>query len=238
MVYYQSSMSEQAALIRALLATEMERLREAMRPVELSDGDILFHRGDPGDAFYIVQSGQVRIFTCDEAGREITLARLGPGEAFGELALLDDNPRSASVSAIGPVTLLRLSRDDFRARVHASPALTQALLQLLSERARSLTEYIEQLGQWARMVAEGKYKQVMQSIQQVQESGDRTLAAVAESVKSMVRAIQEREDKLRQEAARLRIQIDEDRRRCQVESITSSSYFQQLSQQARDLRKQ
>ncbi len=231
-------MSEQAALIRALLAAEMERLREAMRPVELNDGDILFHRGDPGDAFYIIQSGQVRIFTCDEAEREITLARLGPGEAFGELALLDDNPRSASVSAIGPVTLMRLSRDDFRARVHASPALTQALLQLLSERARSLTEYIEQLGQWARMVAEGKYKQVLQSIQQVQDSSDRTLAAVAESVKSMVRAIQEREDKLRQEAARLRIQIDEDRRRRQVESITESSYFQQLSQQARDLRKQ
>jgi hypothetical protein len=99
-----------------------------------------------------------------------------------------------------------------------------------------MTGYIQRLGQWARMVAEGNYKQAMKDIRAEDSSGDRALAAVAAAVETMVEAVREREKKLKQEVQKLRIQIDEDKRRRHVDEITETDYFQQLTQQARDLR--
>lgn len=230
-------MTDLSALLQLLFAEGEGNasLREAMTRVSLQDGEILFRRGDPGDAFYIVDSGRVRIFTFDGEGRELTLNTMGPGEAFGELALVDDQPRSASVAAIGPTSLRRLRREDFLARVHTSPALAQVVISLLSQRTRHMTDYIEQLGHWARLVAEGKYTEAMERIQV--EEADRALAAVADAVRGMVRAVQEREEELRQQVAELRIQIDESRRKEQVDEITGSEYFQELAQQVRGLRR-
>jgi CRP-like cAMP-binding protein len=209
-----------------------------MTTVRLADGEVLFHRGEAGDALYVVESGQVRIFTLDEAGRELTLNTMNPGEALGEMALVDDRPRSASVAAIGPTTMSRLSREDFLNMVHTSPALTNRVIRLLSERARHMTEYIELLGRWARLVAEGRYDRAMNSIRDRKESSDRALVAVADAVEGMVRAVREREERLQKEVAQLRIQIDDTKRREQVEEITETDYFKSLAQQARDLRKQ
>ncbi|MBN1954115.1 MAG: cyclic nucleotide-binding domain-containing protein [Anaerolineae bacterium] len=231
-------MKTHSPLIQALFSEETLLLQEVMRTVHLEDGQVLFQRGDPGDALYVIESGTVRIFTVDDNGREITLNNLDAGEAFGELALLDGRPRSASISAIGPVTLHRLSRQDFLERVHRSPALTQSVIQLLSDRARHLTDYIEKLGLWARMVAQQDYTQVINSIEETLSSPDHTLSAVAESVKTMVQAIREREERLRQEAIRLRIQIDHASKERQVSQITETEYFQNLVQQASQLRGQ
>lgn len=208
-----------------------------MTTVQLTDGEILFNRGDPGDAFYIIKSGQIRIFTLDEEDRELTLNTLGPGEGFGELALLDDRSRSASAAAVGDTTLRRLRRDDFLSQLHQSPRLTQTVIGLLSERARHMTDYIERLGHWARLVAEGHYDQAMENIKSQEDTADRALAAVADSVKSMVQAVREREEKLRQEVAELRIQIDEGKRKKQVAEITGTDYFRDLAKQARSLRR-
>ena len=208
-----------------------------METMDLSDGEVLFNRGDPGDAFYVVLSGRVRVFTHDEEERELTLNTLEAGEALGELALVDDRPRSASVAAVGPTTLRRLSREDFLARVHTSPALSEIVLRLLSERTRHMTDYIERLGHWARLVAEGKYKIAMEHITAEGGEADRALAAVADAVKSMVRAVQEREERLRREVADLRIRIDESKREQHVAEITGTDYFQQLKRQAKSLRK-
>ena len=230
-------MSDPTALVQALLSSQAARLQEVMETVYLEDGAVLFRRGEAGDAFFIIESGQIRIFTLDEGGKELTLNTLAAGEAFGELALLDDRPRSASAAAVGPVTLRRLRREDFLSRVHTSPELTQNVIHLLSQRARHMTDYVEHLGHWARLVAEGQYNKAMASIQDVGETPDRALAAVADAVKQMVQAVQKREENLRQEVAELRIQIDEAKRKRQVEEITETDYFQQLSQHARTLRK-
>jgi CRP-like cAMP-binding protein len=231
-------MNDQATLSQILLSAENPSVRDAMTTVRLADGEVLFHRGEPGDALYVVESGQVRIFTLDEAGRELTLNTMNPGEALGELALVDDRPRSASVAAIGPTSLSRLSREDFLNMVHTSPALTNRVIRLLSERTRHMTGYIELLGRWARLVAEGRYDQAMSSIRDRKKSGDRALAAVADAVEGMVRAVREREERLQKEVAQLRIQIDDAKRQEQVEEITETDYFKSLAQQARDLRKQ
>ena len=223
---------------RAILSGEGESLQSTMDRVELADGEVLFRRGDPGDAFYVIESGKIRIFTVDEGGQEFTLNILGEGEAIGELALVDDQPRSASASAVGPTVLSRLCREDFLTGVQTSPELTGRVIRLLSQRTRHMTDYVERLGHWARLVAEGNYNQAMESIQREGSSTDRALTAVADAVKSMVRAVQQREEQLRQEVTRLRIQIDESRRKKQVAEITETDYFQELARQARSLRKQ
>ncbi|NJO19685.1 MAG: cyclic nucleotide-binding domain-containing protein [Spirulinaceae cyanobacterium RM2_2_10] len=75
------------------MTEDRELRRSAMRAVTLSDGEVLFRRGDPGDAFYIIEQGQIRIVTYDAADQEIALNLLGAGESFGELALVDGQPR-------------------------------------------------------------------------------------------------------------------------------------------------
>jgi CRP-like cAMP-binding protein len=229
-------MKDQAALIRNLIFKEAASLQAAMATMRLADGEVLFHRGDAGDAFYIIESGQIRIFTLDEEGQELTLNTLTAGESFGELALVDDHPRSASAAAVGPTVLRRLRRESFLSQVHASRPLTNAVIRLLSQRTRHMTDYVERLGRWARMVAEGQYDRAMKSIQDTEETPDRALAAVADAVKSMVKAVQEREEQLRQEVAQLQIQIDEHRRQEQVAEITETDYFQHLARRARSLR--
>jgi CRP-like cAMP-binding protein len=225
-------------LSRAILSGEAESLRNAMERVELVDGEILFRRGDPGDAFYIIETGKIRIFTVDEGGQEITLNTLSEGEAIGELALVDDQPRSASASALGLTVLNRLSRENFLAGVQTSPELTSRVIRLLSQRTRHMTDYVERLGHWARLVAEGSYQLAMESIQREGDSADRALTAVADAVKSMVQAVQQREDQLRQEVTQLRIQIDQTKRKKQVAEITETDYFQKLATQAQSLREQ
>ncbi len=227
-----------STLSQAILSGKEEALRNAMDRVELADGEVLFRRGDPGDAFYVIESGKLRIFTVDEGGQEITLNTLGQGEAIGELALVDNQPRSASASAIGPTTLSRLSREDFLTGVQTSPELTNRVIRLLSQRTRHMTDYIERLGHWARLVAKGNYDQAMESIQREGSSTDRALIAVADAVKSMVQAVQQREEQLRQEVTQLRIQIDDTKRKKQVAEITETDYFQKLAHQAQNLRKQ
>jgi CRP-like cAMP-binding protein len=230
-------MEGRESLAKVLLSEAENSLQDVIETVALEDGEVLFNRDDPGDAFYIVDSGQIRIFTFDEAGEELTLNTLRAGETLGELALVDSQPRTASVSAVGPAVLRRLRRDDFLDMVHNSPQLSQAVFRQLSQRARHMTEYIERLGHWARLVAVGQYNQAMASIENV-EASDRALMAVADAVKQMVRAVKEREEKLREEVAQLRIEIDEERRKLRVAEIVETDYFQDLSQKARNFRKQ
>lgn len=229
-------MADSESFVDALLSDEENAFQEVMATITLADGEVLFERGDPGDAFYVIESGRIRIFTHDEEGNELTLNTLGAGEAFGELSLVDDRPRSASAAASGSVTLRRLLRDDFLSRVHTSRVLTDRVIRLLSERTRHMTDYIERLGQWARLIAEGQYDQAMESIQ-AEDAADRALAAVADAVRTLVQAVQAREKDLREQVARLRIEIDERKREEHVAEITETDYFQDLTQHADDLRK-
>ncbi|HHS97155.1 MAG TPA: cyclic nucleotide-binding domain-containing protein [Chloroflexi bacterium] len=230
-------MKDFAALIRNLLSDEaILRDLPAVRE-RFEDGETIFERGDPGEDLYIVEAGQVRIFTVDEEGRELTLNTLAPGEVFGELALLDSRPRSASAVAVGPTVLRRIDRGHLLSLIRSSPELAASLYDLLAQRTRHMTDYIERLGHWARLVAEGRYDEAMQGLQAEGEISDRALAAVADAVRTMVQAVREREEQLRREVAQLRIEIDEVKRRKSVAEITDTEYFRDLARRARELRK-
>jgi cAMP-dependent protein kinase regulator len=88
---------------------ELDALLARLHPLTVNEGDAIIHQGEPGDRFYVVRSGSVNVKRDGQA-----LARLGPGEAFGEIALLLDVPRTASVIAAEPTALLALEPDDFR----------------------------------------------------------------------------------------------------------------------------
>lgn len=108
-------------------------------------GMVLFHKGSTGQRLYLVESGQVRIFVLSDGGHEITLNIHGPGESFGELALLDGGPRSAGAVAMERTRAYTLERQIFLALVEAHPSLARNALELISQRLRHLTSLFESL---------------------------------------------------------------------------------------------
>jgi CRP-like cAMP-binding protein len=99
--------------------------------------DTIFHEGDPGHQLYLVQSGQVRIFVNGLDGTETSVILIGrPGQLFGELAIIDGLPRSASAIAMDETLLLTLERDRFRHHMSRTPQLALNFMQALSRRLR------------------------------------------------------------------------------------------------------
>ena len=123
-------------LFSSLDAEELQRFAELTREKSYPRGSFILFEDDPGDSLHIVRQGRVKVVLVGEDGREVILAVLGVGEHFGELSLIDDQPRSAHVIAMEDSQLLVLRRDDFRRRVDANPAVAWAMLVELSRRLR------------------------------------------------------------------------------------------------------
>ena len=96
----------------------------------------IFRKGDPGDAMYLIDVGQVGISITDADGHYVTLAELGPGDFFGEMSILDGQGRSANAIALDDARLAKLTRDDFLAFMRTDPRVTLELLTALTARLR------------------------------------------------------------------------------------------------------
>jgi CRP/FNR family transcriptional regulator, cyclic AMP receptor protein len=94
-------------------------------------GDEIFSEGESGDALYLVIDGRVRVHKVDRV-----IAELGERECFGEMALLDAAPRSASVTSITPTTLLKIAREDFQEIMAEKPEIAQGVIKVLTRRLR------------------------------------------------------------------------------------------------------
>jgi len=125
------------ALFRGLGRDALQRFAEVTREKRYPKGSVIVFADDPGDSLYIVRAGRVKVVLLGDDGREVILGVLGVGEHFGELSLIDDQPRSAHVIALEDSVLLVLRREEFRRRVEASPAVAWALLTELSRRLRT-----------------------------------------------------------------------------------------------------
>lgn len=123
----------------------LESVGRGMRTRRFRRGEVIFHQGDPGDALFIVSSGAIKIVLPSETGDEAILATLRVGDVFGELALLDGAPRSATAVAIEPSETLVLPRDRFRDLLATEPAIRDALLASLAGELRRLTNHVEEL---------------------------------------------------------------------------------------------
>ena len=132
-------------LFGGLDADASERVAHGLRSRRFRRGETIFHLGDPGDALFIVATGLVKITLPSETGDEAILATLRPGDFFGELALLDGAPRSATAIALEPTETFVLPRDRFRDLISAEPAIRDALFAALARELRRLTIHVEEL---------------------------------------------------------------------------------------------
>ena len=130
-------------LFRNLDPDVIERISALGTTVELAGNQVLFLKGDEGDALYGVLDGRIRISSGDADGKEIILNIIDPGDIFGEIALLDGKPRTADASAMAASQLFRVQRSDFLGLMAAEPRLTQHLLEMVCDRIRKTTEMLE-----------------------------------------------------------------------------------------------
>jgi uncharacterized membrane protein len=107
-------------------------------------GSTIFNRGDPGSAMYVIVSGQVNIHLPDEGSRRVSLNDMAAGEYFGEVALFDEQPRTASASAIGDVTLLEVSQRALIGTLSERPAAALTMLRTLAARVRNMSEIVDE----------------------------------------------------------------------------------------------
>jgi CRP-like cAMP-binding protein len=136
---------EKVPLFTQLEAGELHRVAEVTRERAYPKNSVILFEDDPGDALYVVAQGQVKVVLIGEDGREVILSVLGPGEFFGEMALIDDEPRSAHVIAMEESSLLVLRREDFQGILKQSPGIALALLRELSRRLRRVDEKVGSL---------------------------------------------------------------------------------------------
>jgi CRP-like cAMP-binding protein len=123
----------------------LDRLAAGMRSRRFRRGEVIFHIGDPGDALFVIVSGEVKISLPSETGDEAILATLRPGDVFGELALLDGAPRSASASALSPTETVILPRERLRELIATETGVRDALLASIAGELRRLTTHVEEL---------------------------------------------------------------------------------------------
>lgn len=123
-------------LFSQLASAELEKIAALLRRRRYRAGEPVFREGDPGTALYVVDTGEIRILLGGADGKEVVLSLLGSGEFFGELALLDGEPRSADAVATVATELLVLPRDDFLRLLREVPAVAVNMLAALSRRFR------------------------------------------------------------------------------------------------------
>lgn len=119
----------QSALFRDLPTDTLEAIARTVQRRSLPQRTLIFKEGDPGDSLYIIQSGKVRIFRRDERGMEIDLSIQGPGETFGEMALLTGEPRSANVEVVEEADLMVISREDFDRVLREFPDISRVFVK-------------------------------------------------------------------------------------------------------------
>lgn len=136
---------QQSPIFAGLPAADLADLADKMGQRSFARGMIIFHKGSIGQTLYLIASGRVRIFLLSETGREISIDILIPGDCFGELALLDNLPRSAGALAMERTVTYTLHRDEFWRLLDAHPTLAVPMLALMSKRLRAMIDYTEHL---------------------------------------------------------------------------------------------
>lgn len=121
------------SVFRDLPAREVETIASKLQQRKVAAGTVIVRQGAPADKFFIVVDGEVEV-THEEDGKRRTLARLGPGQFFGEMAILRDSPRMATVEAVAETTLLEMEREAFRGLVAQSLGTTEHFDEVVRER--------------------------------------------------------------------------------------------------------
>ncbi len=197
-------------------------------------------RGDAGDSLFMVNDGWFKIVTEDAQGGELIINKSGPGEIIGEMGMLEDSPRSATVIALSDARVLEVKRDTFLEILDQRPDVVLSLIRGLSSRLRFSTTYIQKAIDWSQKIAEGDYSFVEQSqpINEDASSDEDKATQLLSAFFKMVRSVKAREDDLKQQLEKLTLEIDEKRRKREFEEITGTDYYADLMKWAKKMRAQ
>ena len=130
-------------LFQGFAARELDALVPASRPVTFAARQEVFHKGDAGSQLFVVIAGRLKALTTSPDGDDVVFNVMGPGEVFGEVALLSESPRTATVRAIDRCELLVLDRRDFMTFLKRSPEVAVRMLTVLVERLKRASEFVE-----------------------------------------------------------------------------------------------
>lgn len=157
-------MSDYAQLLRrvsifeGLDDTAIAGLSSCLKRTEFPKDAMIVGQSDQGDSLYIIESGRVKVVLYGESGREVILTIFRAGDFFGEMSLLDGEPRSANVIALEPTVALVLSRDDF---AHHVETHTHIALKILSEMSKRLRHADEVIGNLALLDVYGRVARIL-----------------------------------------------------------------------------
>ena len=149
-------MEDAAFLARVPLFTSLkpallDELAGKMTAKSYRRGEVIFHQDDPGSAMHIIKSGQMKIATTSPEGEEVIMAILKDSDFFGELSLLDDEPRSANAVAMEATQTLTLRRSDFTDILGRHPEMVTGVLSSLARRLRRTNQLLED-AVWRRLM--------------------------------------------------------------------------------------
>jgi CRP-like cAMP-binding protein len=135
----------QVSIFEGLDEQAIARLASSLKPSEFSKDTVIVGQDDQGDSLYIIQEGRVKVVLYGESGREVILTIFRAGDFFGEMSLLDGEPRSANVIALEPTRALVLSREDFARHLAEAPGTALKVLEEMCKRLRHADDVIGNL---------------------------------------------------------------------------------------------
>lgn len=141
----QTALFRKFALFAELDDRELAAVAAVAKSRRYAKDDVVFHADETGDVFCLIKEGEVKVTMISPEGKEIILSMLGPGDFFGEMALLDDEPRSATVVATEPLDVVTIWRSDFLQILQENFSITKKVLAELSKRLRDASNRIESL---------------------------------------------------------------------------------------------
>lgn len=236
-------MNERIEMLRRVpifdeLADEvLARLAPRLEQRSLAAGEILFRLGEPGDTLYIIDHGRVEVF-LEITGNRLTLNEMGPGQAVGEMSVIDGKPRSANVIAVEETLAWCLDHQSFMDALQQQPPMATVVLSDVAANLRFANTVIEKAAEWSRSVAAAHYDEAMKALQATQSGDAERFAGFLRAFSAMVTEVQAREEAYRREVQELRIIIDEEKRDQELEKIGSSAAFQKIAEEGRRLREE
>jgi CRP/FNR family cyclic AMP-dependent transcriptional regulator len=138
-------MLEKIPLFSGLPEEALTKIEQHGSTKSYKKNTVVINEGDETDSLYVILSGRVKVFLSGEDGREAVLNHQGPGEYFGEMALIDRQPRAASVMTVEPSKLMIISRSDFMDCLAANPEIAMNLIRPLNSRIRMLAQNVSSL---------------------------------------------------------------------------------------------
>ena len=106
---------------------------------EYNDGEVIVRQGETGDCMFVIQKGEVEAI-AEANGKELRLRKMGANEFFGEMALFEKEPRTATIRALGPARVLTIDKKNFLGGIHEDPSLAFRIIKTMSHRIRDLTD--------------------------------------------------------------------------------------------------